>query len=262
MERFVLEQDSPLTAWGQVHRDLLRRLRTREFKAGQRLPPEASLAESYGVSRMTMRRALEELAAEGMVRKRKGVGTFVAEGSECPRHEVDLLLPWREQLLATGHVARSRLLETSRQDHVPEELAQIVQHDTVETYQFGLHLQEVDGSVIAMTESWIAQSRSFRRNESTEHDPRPHPAFYDMPLTSAVSASSTVQVTLPTARQAERLSCPSDVSLLEITTASRLRTTGELVELARTAWIAERCRFVYRRRLALGQIDMSELLES
>lgn len=51
---------------------------TGEFGAGGALESETELAQRYGVSRMTLRRALETLRAEGLVESRKGAGWFVA----------------------------------------------------------------------------------------------------------------------------------------------------------------------------------------
>ncbi|MBO1077822.1 GntR family transcriptional regulator [Roseomonas haemaphysalidis] len=48
--------------------------------AGDRLPGEPDLAAAYGVSRVTVRRALEQLVAEQLVERRPGVGTFVRAG--------------------------------------------------------------------------------------------------------------------------------------------------------------------------------------
>jgi hypothetical protein len=44
---FVIEHDSPLTAWGQVHRDLRRRVEAGEFAVGARIPSEAELIAFY-----------------------------------------------------------------------------------------------------------------------------------------------------------------------------------------------------------------------
>ncbi|WBV44491.1 GntR family transcriptional regulator [Pseudoroseomonas cervicalis] len=48
---------------------------------GSRLPGEPDLAAEHGVSRVTIRRALDQLAAEGLVERRAGVGTFVRGGA-------------------------------------------------------------------------------------------------------------------------------------------------------------------------------------
>ncbi len=49
-----------------------------EYHAGDRLPAEPALAAAYGVSRATMREALQNLASAGIVQRMHGVGTFVA----------------------------------------------------------------------------------------------------------------------------------------------------------------------------------------
>jgi DNA-binding GntR family transcriptional regulator len=71
----------------QVAQDLAARIDRSELARGERLAPEAQLAERYGVNRLTVRRALEELARAGIVRTEHGVGTFVAE--PAVRHRID-----------------------------------------------------------------------------------------------------------------------------------------------------------------------------
>lgn len=65
---------------------LLSRLRSLEFPPGSRLPAERQLAGAYGVSRITVRQALDSLTREGRLRRERGRhgGTFVCE---CPESE-------------------------------------------------------------------------------------------------------------------------------------------------------------------------------
>ncbi|WP_424136802.1 GntR family transcriptional regulator [Roseomonas chloroacetimidivorans] len=58
--------------------------------AGARLPGEPDLAAEHGVARVTMRRALDQLAQDGLVERRPGVGTFVRGTSALPPTVVDL----------------------------------------------------------------------------------------------------------------------------------------------------------------------------
>lgn len=59
--------------------DLRRALLDGTYPPGAKLPTESDLATSYGVSRPTVRAALRELEAKGLVRTQHGVGTFVLE---------------------------------------------------------------------------------------------------------------------------------------------------------------------------------------
>lgn len=61
----------------QLTRALREELTSGQFKVGDRLPPEVEFAAQRGVSRTTLRRALSELEAEGLVARRKRVGTVV-----------------------------------------------------------------------------------------------------------------------------------------------------------------------------------------
>jgi DNA-binding GntR family transcriptional regulator len=47
------------------------------YKAGDKLPSEGEIERKYGVSRITVRKAIEELSREGVVVKKQGLGTFV-----------------------------------------------------------------------------------------------------------------------------------------------------------------------------------------
>jgi GntR family transcriptional regulator len=58
--------------------ELRRRVEAGEFRAGRLLPSESELSTAYKVSRVTIRKALEELRQEGLIDSRQGFGWFVA----------------------------------------------------------------------------------------------------------------------------------------------------------------------------------------
>ena len=76
--RWRLRPGSPVPAYAQIEDQLAARIESGELRAGERLPPERQLAESVGVSRMTMRQALSSLSNRGLVERGVGRGTFVA----------------------------------------------------------------------------------------------------------------------------------------------------------------------------------------
>ena len=63
----------------QVRWDLMERIRRNEFPAGEPIPNEAQLCDHYKVSRITVRRAIGDLCADGVLYRRHGVGTFVVD---------------------------------------------------------------------------------------------------------------------------------------------------------------------------------------
>lgn len=63
-------------------------IRRRKLKPGDRIPTEAELCETYGVSRTVIREAIISLRSEGILVARQGIGVFVAEAN-VSRFEVD-----------------------------------------------------------------------------------------------------------------------------------------------------------------------------
>jgi GntR family transcriptional regulator len=73
---------SPLPLYHKVYLLLRQRLLDGDFEGEQPLPGEHSLAQQYDVSRLTVRRALDTLAADGLVTRRQGRGTFALAPAE------------------------------------------------------------------------------------------------------------------------------------------------------------------------------------
>ncbi len=63
----------------QIAESLLDQIESGELAPGDRLPPERELSETLGVNRMTVRRALRMLETQGLLIRRQGAGTYVAE---------------------------------------------------------------------------------------------------------------------------------------------------------------------------------------
>jgi GntR family transcriptional regulator len=89
--------------------DLRERVARGEFGTGRLLPSESELSAAYGASRITVRRALEELRGEGLVDSRQGYGWFVAAD---PLHQtLGRLGTIEAQLAGRGVVAERRVLD-------------------------------------------------------------------------------------------------------------------------------------------------------
>jgi GntR family transcriptional regulator len=69
-----------VTAYRQLAADLRQAVMAGRYPPGQRLPTEAELVASTGLSRQTVRRAFQELVSEGVIYRVRGRGTFAAPG--------------------------------------------------------------------------------------------------------------------------------------------------------------------------------------
>ena len=74
----------PIPRYYQIVHDLEKRLQDNQYALGERFPSEKELEVAFGVSRITARRALEEMEKRGLVTRHQGKGTFVATNFERP----------------------------------------------------------------------------------------------------------------------------------------------------------------------------------
>ncbi len=98
--------DAPLFA--QVRNTLRAAILSGEFAAGQRLPSESELSRAHGVSRITVRQALADLQASGLVRTVNGRGSFVSEPDMPGDHGP--LVGVLDVMRKRGYQARGRLV--------------------------------------------------------------------------------------------------------------------------------------------------------
>jgi GntR family transcriptional regulator len=107
MARYRLEL-GPVPLHHQVYLDLRRSLDDGTWHAGDRLPTERELAESYGCSLITVRRALSELVHEGRIERVRGRGTTVRP----PRieHQPAGSLSFTAEMTRQGLLASTRLV--------------------------------------------------------------------------------------------------------------------------------------------------------
>jgi len=75
----ALDFTSPVPLYHQVAERLRQQLKTERWEPGKQLPGEHDLCRQFGVTRPTVRQALDNLVREGLIMKRRGKGTFVAE---------------------------------------------------------------------------------------------------------------------------------------------------------------------------------------
>lgn len=109
---FKAADDAPVPAYQRIKDHVREQIGRGLWLAGQAIPTEASLAIRFGVSRMTVNRALRELSDEGVVERVQGSGTFVSQ----PKYQSALLeiKNIATEIQERGHVHRSQLYRLER----------------------------------------------------------------------------------------------------------------------------------------------------
>lgn len=133
----------------QVYDEILGRLQSGQYVIGMRLPTESEMTNSFGVSRVTIRKALEMLVRDGYLTSRQGSGYQVAAISPPTS---TCLVSYTDQVLREGRVPKARLLrlEVDAAD-VPEAVRAYFD----EPVSMIERLRTVDGKPTMLTQTWI-----------------------------------------------------------------------------------------------------------
>lgn len=120
MARFQFEP-GPIPLHHQVYLDLRARIAAGDWAVGERLPAERELAEQYGCSLITVRRALADLAREERLERTRGRGTFVT----TPRivRQLSSTFSFAEEMALHGLEPRTELL-AARPESAAEAVAE------------------------------------------------------------------------------------------------------------------------------------------
>lgn len=118
----LAERIGTLDGTGPLYRrlqDALRRgIETAIIGPQEALPPERELASEFSVSRITVRKALDGLVADGLLTRRQGAGTFVSGRVE---KQFAKLTSFSEDMAARGRIPRSEWLLRASGNVTPEE---------------------------------------------------------------------------------------------------------------------------------------------
>jgi GntR family transcriptional regulator len=140
---------SPL--YQQIKALITQSLQSGEWKPGELIPSEVELANRFKVSQGTVRKAIDELAAENLVVRRQGKGTFVAT-----HHEARAQFRFLRLMPDAGepHYAENRILDVKRL-RSPAELARLLDIKSGDSVIFIKRVQAFDVIPTIVEEIWL-----------------------------------------------------------------------------------------------------------
>ncbi len=209
-----------------------------ELDVGDALPPERTLAPQFGVSRMTLRRAVEELIREGRLQRRHGSGTFVAE----PKIAQGLAVTsFSEDMKQRGAVPSSRTLGVD-EVHAGARLGRVLEISPGDTVVKVLRLRLADDAPMALETLHVPRSVA----PHLDGDSLTGRSFYELleaeygiVLDGGVQ---TIEATVTDETESEFLEVPvhSPAFLFERTSRA---TDGRVVEFVRSVYRGDRYKF-------------------
>ena len=198
----------------KVYLLLKERITSGAFLPGHRLPSEPHLAEAHGLSRVTIRRALDGLARDGLITRQAGSGTFVADISSRPPVVADLS-NMMAHLTAMGRSTQVRLLAFSYVTPPPA-IAKALKLRQGERTQSSLRVRSMDDVPFSYLATHVPERIGLTY---TEHDlgSRPLLELLERSGVVATKADQTLSATLAGPEAAEALNVEIGSALISLT---------------------------------------------
>jgi DNA-binding GntR family transcriptional regulator len=151
LDHVTLDRSSPVPLYFQLATQLEAAIDRGDLAAGARLDNEIELADRLGVSRPTMRRAIQELVSKGLLVRKRGVGTQVVQGGLKRRVELTSLY---DDLAKSRREPSTEVLTV---DFVPAdgEVAQALGVAHEEQVVYLERLRKADGTPLAVMRNWL-----------------------------------------------------------------------------------------------------------
>lgn len=227
------EDSQPL--YQQLQRGLREAIERRILGPDDALPSERQLAEDLGISRITVRKAIDGLAAEGLLVSRQGSGNFVSRRIE---KNFAKLTSFSEDMRARGRTPRSVWLKRSEGAVTPEESLKLALSPGTLVYRFH-RLRFADDKPMSIEMATIVAS-SLPSLDAVEH------SLYDALERAGnrpVRALQRLHSMLLTAEQAKLLKARTGDAGLFVERLGYLRD-GRPVELSRSFYRGDTYDFV------------------
>lgn len=149
---FELDRSSPVPLYYQVSRQIEAAIERGDLAAGTRLENETGLARRWGLSRPTMRRAIQELVDKGLVVRKRGIGTQVVGHGQVKRQLQ--LTSLFDDLARSGQKPTTKVLshEIATADNV---IAEQLGVDVGANVLYIERLRFAEGEPLALMRNWL-----------------------------------------------------------------------------------------------------------
>jgi GntR family transcriptional regulator len=249
-EQFVIDLDSPLPLYYQIQQNITALISSQVLQVGEVLPSERDLSARYGVNRITVRQAINGLCSDGILERRRGIGTFIAQPKRPPSLSPSVA-GFSERIRGSGMRPTSRVLSFEVVPSTPT-IAQNLNLQPTEPVLCLKRLRFVDGEPLMIETSYLPHDPlqglmavDFNANSLYET----LNSMFGMPV---IEADHTLEPTLlqPDEGRAFGLKAGQPAMLVHVVAY----TSGHSpIEFSKAVVRGDRCRYYFTARVEVGR---------
>jgi GntR family histidine utilization transcriptional repressor len=226
LDHQILQENTPI--FQRIKDYLVAEIAAGRWKEGEVVPSEQALVRQFGVSRMTVNRAVRELTAEQVLTRRQGSGTFVAPKKyQATLVEIKSIA---DEIRARGHQHASRL-HLLEQEHAGEALARQFELPAGSPLFHSVIVHFENGRPIQVEDRWVnpASAPDYLKQDYAVITPNQHL----MEAAPLQGATYSIEALSAPKEVAQMLAIDSRASCLVL---KRKTTSGGLVASVVTMW--------------------------
>jgi GntR family transcriptional regulator len=231
-----VDRDSPIPLYYQIAESLKASIQSGTITPGERLENELELADQLGVSRPTVRQAIQRLVQQGMVVRRRGLGTVVV----APRIMRPLALSSLYDDLETAQRTPTTAVLATEQIEADEDIAALLSVSVGTPVLSVERLRSADGTPLAIMHNYVPAQLLEGVTANLEKV-----GLYDLLRSQGVQLHAAEQVVgarRATAREARLLLAARTATVLTMTRTA-FDPSGQPVEHGSHAYLATRYSF-------------------
>lgn len=245
-----LDPNARVPLYHQIFLILRNRIFGGEVRPGELVPGEQELAVEFNVSRITAKRALNELAGAGLVVRERGRGTRVTHRPKAPA-VTSSIEGWLENISLMGIATEARVLDFGYLA-ASEDIAHALELDPGTDVQHAVRVRSLDGEPMSYLVTYVPADIG-RQYDRVDLDTKPLLLLLERAGVKVASARQTISATLADSEVAGALSVHAGSPLIEVRRVVR-DSSGRPVEYIRVLYRPD----IYRFEMSMNRVRERE----
>ena len=245
-----LDPNARVPLYHQIFLILRNRIFGGEVRPGELVPGEQELAVEFNVSRITAKRALNELAGAGLVVRERGRGTRVTHRPKAPA-VTSSIEGWLENISLMGIATEARVLDFGYLA-ASEDIAHALELDPGTDVQHAVRVRSLDGEPMSYLVTYVPADIG-RQYDREDLDTKPLLLLLELAGVKVASARQTISATLADSEVAGALSVHAGSPLIEVRRVVR-DSSGRPVEYIRVLYRPD----IYRFEMSMNRVRERE----
>ncbi len=242
---FRINRRTKLPLYDLIEQNFRELIISGQIRSGEAIPSEWELADLYAVSRLTIRRALDDLARQGWLQRRHGVGTFVTHPTVT--QIAPSKLSFTEQMRSIGRQPSSRLVHIRVISADPQLTARLKLEEGEPIIEI-MRIRLADGEPVLLETSYLSKER-FPGLENVEE--LSHASLYEMLgaryQTRVASMDQILEPVLLTKAEAKYLEAQVGAPAIKSEVVA-LTSEGDPIEYSWSVTRGDKCKFFFSFR--------------